>query len=233
MPAFRCRRPPLRPGAHLSCLGKRRGLPRTSYHPCDGSSVEPPCGNYLLRRCTINTTTDEMVLKSEPVGQSTQLDLAANHSASHHGCQLLTRLTLRSDISPVSVGVRYAPYLTVRQRLQPICQHWAPTWPCGPVESVADTPALDTRPTLRCDSVGWPTFSSTLDCLTFRCGRSLVDLPSICCSPRLATRLHFYSTRMPASIHLTLRSSAPQQTFVAHQASLLGPTTRRFSSCSP
>jgi len=156
VPAFRCRRPPLRPGAHLSCLGKWRGLLHTSYRPCDGSSVEPPCGSYLLRRCTFNTTTDEMVLKSEPVGQSTQLDLAVNHSASHHGCQLLTRLTLRSDTSPVSVGVRYTPYLAVRQHLQPIRQHWHPPglavrqslWltrlrlthapPCGVTVSLAD-----------------------------------------------------------------------------------------------
>jgi hypothetical protein len=198
MPTFRCRRPPLRPRAHLSCLGKWRGLLHTSYRPCDGSSVEPPCGNYLLRRCTINTTTDEMVLKSEPVGQSTQLDLAANHSASHHGCQLLTRLTLRSDTSPVSVGVRYTPYLAVRQHLQPICQHWTPTWPCGPVESVADTPALDTRPTLRCDSVVGRRFRQPLTASPF----GVADLWLTCRRfAALPVLRHgsIYSTRLPAS----------------------------------
>lgn len=72
----------------LLCLGQRRGLPHSTCHPCDGSSAESPHGDCLLRRCTLNTTTDENGSdKSKPVRRSIQFDFAVGSYDSHHGCQ--------------------------------------------------------------------------------------------------------------------------------------------------
>lgn len=81
---------------------------------------------------------------------------------------------------------------------------------------MADTPALDTRPTLRRDSVVGRRFCQLLTGLTFRYGRSPVDLSSIRRTSRLTTRLHIYSTRLPAS-------DSPDLTVKRTSADVRGP----------
>lgn len=114
----------------------------TPHHlpPCCGSSFQLPDGNYLLRRCTLNTTTDEKVLKSEPVRLPTYTGPCGPRQP-----EVITvvdfdaRLTLRSDtISSQPINSRRTPHLAVRQHLQSTHQHSAHASPCGQAASPAD-----------------------------------------------------------------------------------------------
>lgn len=102
--ALRCRRPPLRPGDHTcNAWAKRRGLPHTICHPATAHASRCLTATIGLRRCTLNTTTGERVLKSEPVGLSTHVGPFGQTIVGHHCGQLLTHAwPCGQTLSPVS-----------------------------------------------------------------------------------------------------------------------------------
>lgn len=126
------------------------------YHlpPLPRLRPELPHGNFPLRRCTFNTTTDEDGSEIRTCGSGSP------------------RLALRSSVAPVTTGADFqcTPGLAARQHLESastfdtrltlrpgslsgqLRQRFHATPPCGRAAFHADTPAPSARLPLRDDS---------------------------------------------------------------------------------